>query len=197
MPTTSPSEIARAQQLADAWADLLLGAIGDAEQDDELWDLVTVSDMEPVARGFARSHDLTLLGCGEERCVFAGRDLPALGVLKLPHGWHGDQANVMEALRWRRAGQQERRILAPVMASAPDGKWLIMQYADPVEGVELLQDRLHDWMATKRQAHRAGLTDVHKWNLGLLEDRVVVVDYSHNPSSPPVRVGVLRRRLLR
>jgi hypothetical protein len=63
----------------------------------------------------------------------AGRRLYALGndILKVASHAHGRESNLAEARLWTRASAALSAWLAPVLAAAPDGSWLVMRHAYP------------------------------------------------------------------
>jgi len=89
---------------------------------------------------WAADHDLVRLGSGESRAVFAERDparvgLPPLHVLKLNHGGagHDGTRSSREEIRvWTQAPAWLRPYLVPILDYDPDGRWILMEYAEPL-----------------------------------------------------------------
>lgn len=153
---------------------------------DGSWYEQTASPMSRLRRDAARAwgdeRGLRYLGHGRQRTVFAVSE----GVLKIedPSWMRSNDAtpsNIVEAGVWRDAPSRVRPHLVPVLASAPDGSWLLMEQAMPrtdpqAKGLGMLRD-------THPQADKVlsdcGLEDLHEKNLsndGRVLDYGTIVD---------------------
>jgi hypothetical protein len=78
--------------------------------------------------GLWQDPDVDFLGAGADRCVFRSRVDPSV-VIKVD--LHDGEINLREAAAYRDAGPKTKALLVPVRDVAPDGRWLIMDYAEP------------------------------------------------------------------
>lgn len=118
------------------------------------------------------------LGEGIHRQVFACKLRPEL-VVKIEqqemryfanvieNKFWGDHQNVKEIARW----------LAPCEFLSPDGRLSLMRRTDPVPSNFKLPDKLPGF-----------LTDLKRSNFGLLDGRLVCVDYAFTISNPSMRL---------
>ena len=128
------------------------------------------------------------LGAGVTRRVYDLGDGTVLKVNKNRQSYYGDcasEARAWEELRDDEAGEH----LAPVLAVASDGTWLVMVKAES-DGYRL------DGKA-RRILERAGIDDLHPGNIGKLSDgRLVAIDYALNTNprasvSAPVSISIV------
>lgn len=135
---------------------------------------------DQAAPEFARRTGLEFLGAGNTRAVFA---LDEQRVLKVAFmGDAGNEANLYECERWLTnsadpdLGADARRWLAPVLACASGGEWLVMRRAKPVKRSAL---PAMDWGSDMdRLLKRLGVSDTTgamQW--GNLDGQVVLLDY--------------------
>ena len=94
----------------DAIVAALRGAILLTKQDKKEW---------------AQRHGIEFLGAGMDRTVFGVPE----GALKID--WRGDD-NEREAHVWTHANERLRQSLVPVIATAPDYRWLLMERVSPL-----------------------------------------------------------------
>jgi hypothetical protein len=81
-----------------------------------------------LVMGLWQDPDVGFLGAGADRCVFRSRVDPSV-VIKVD--LHDGEINLREAAAYRDAGPKTKALLVPVRDVAPDGRWLIMDYAEP------------------------------------------------------------------
>jgi hypothetical protein len=81
-----------------------------------------------LVMGLWQDPDVDFLGAGADRCVFRSRVDPSV-VIKVD--LHDGEINLREAAAYRDAGPKTKALLVPVRDIAPDGRWLIMDYAEP------------------------------------------------------------------
>jgi len=107
------------------------------------------------------------IGRGIHRSVHRLRFSPEL-VVKVAHSESGRRANLKEYLIWDIAEcSRHARWLAPVRACSTDGSFLVMDYAHP---------------ASRKDFPRrvpAFLSDLQYDNFGILDGRLVCVDYAN------------------
>ncbi len=115
------------------------------------------------------------LGEGIDREVYECKVRPDL-VVKVEHSDFRRFANVMEARFWADHQHYDKvaRWLAPVEFLSPDGRLLLMRKAE--QGNITFPDQLP-----------AFLTDVKPENFGMLDGRLVCVDYALTIPSPSTR----------
>lgn len=128
---------------------------------------------EPVA-AIARSCDLSLVGRGTTRLAFdadAHVDGGSAVVKVAIPGRGGRRAVERERRTWDAASEAQRELLAPVVASDPDGRWLVAPRCSTGVPVERAH-RFH------RRLARAGLVvrDVTPGDVGRLDGETVLVD---------------------
>lgn len=118
------------------------------------------------------------LGEGIHREVFACKLRPEL-VVKIEMQEMRYFANIMEDKFW--VDHQNAKGIAPWLAPieflSPDGRLLLMRRADPVPSNFKLPDKLP-----------AFLTDVKRSNFGLLDGKLVCVDYAFTIPNPSTRL---------
>jgi hypothetical protein len=143
---------------------------------------VSSSELKHV---FERSAPWPVLGWGNRRVALGAT--PDL-VVKLPYTPTSEGDNRREADPWASAPVAVARHLAPVYAADPDGRWIVMQFAD---GIGCDDEEEDAYRAAFRVVTEAGLEDVSDaiQNWGTYDGRYVVRDYGTGPRSdaPPVR----------
>ncbi len=118
-----------------------------------------------------------LIGSGCHRTVYSCRIDPTL-VVKVESAESRRFANVFEHAFWS-DNQYNKRVaewLAPVHSISPDGRVLLQRRADPVPLGYDLPDKLPGF-----------LTDHKRENFGLLDGRLVSVDYAITILPPSMR----------
>lgn len=118
------------------------------------------------------------IGAGIHREVFECKLRPDL-VVKVENGDYRWFANVFEQSFWDEY-QQDKAValwLAPCEFLSPDGRILLQKRAEPLTSATPLPDKLP-----------AFLGDVKKNNFGLLDGRVVCVDYAIYNMKPSTRM---------
>lgn len=116
-----------------------------------------------------------LLGLGRSRAVIA---LPSEHVLKIHYrdhtmGWMMgyDNANPIEAWAWESADARDAMRLAPVMAVARDGSWLVMERTTPLTAAQ--------FRSRRRSIAMLPTADENvRPNVGWLRGRIVLHDYA-------------------
>ena len=109
------------------------------------------------------------------RTVFRRGDI----VVKFDHIGLDPWKNENEAVNWEeRLPRDALDLFAPIVDRADDYGWVAMQYADtdnvPDEGYrQLLRELIVD--------HNLDMTDPHPDNVGVLDGRVVLIDYNFRP----------------
>ena len=118
------------------------------------------------------------LGEGIHRTVFACKLLPD-AVVKVEKDYFRYFANVFESKFWSDHSDYEAvaKWLAPVMHMSPDGRILLQRRADPVPASYELPDKMP-----------AFLSDFKRENFGLLEGRLVCLDYAMTIPNPSTRL---------
>lgn len=118
------------------------------------------------------------LGEGIHREVFACKLRPEL-VVKIERQEMRYFANVMENNFWayHQSVKEIARWLAPCEFLSPDGRLSLMRRADPVPSKFKLPDKLPTF-----------LTDLKRSNFGLLDGRLVCVDYAFTIPNPSMRL---------
>lgn len=127
--------------------------------------------LPPPAAGYAA------LGMGTERAVFhvPGSDLDPGYVVKVPVLARARKANQREAEIWQQAGPKTRSLLVPVLASAPDGSWLVMPYVDTV----VLAEDANTFCSRSLTGRWLQLgNDCWPPNVGRYQGRLVLLDYT-------------------
>lgn len=117
----------------------------------------------------------TLLGLGRSRAVIA---LPCQYVLKVHYrdhtlGWMQgyDNANLIEAWAWESADERDAPRLAPVVAVAKSGAWLVMERTTPLTAAQ--------FRSRRRSIAMLPTSDENvRPNVGWLRGRVVLHDYA-------------------
>ena len=122
---------------------------------------------------------LELLGTGSDRIVIG---LCPEHVLKIdPYWW---SSSTTEVSVWRHASPELRDLLCPVLQTGEWSKarWILAPRCRPVPAIS--RQRLNQLLTIR------GLAD-HLWpaNLGLLGDRVVVIDYGTQDGTERVHLG--------
>jgi hypothetical protein len=117
------------------------------------------------------------LGRGVSREVFPFGPEHVLKIAHDPSQGH----NGAEAKAWETAPANMRRLLAPVLAVDPAGKWLLMQAATRVgECTQREADRLGNDLGNR-------IGDLHPANIGWLDGRWVAIDYAGGWAAREVR----------
>jgi hypothetical protein len=116
-----------------------------------------------------------LLGAGADRFAVA---LCSDHVLKVDPYWRTATENEVEI--WKGASEKTRALLCPVLASGEEGLygWLVMPRCQAMGEV--------DEKTRVEIAEVLGLGDVSDYNLGLLDGKVVILDYGTYDESGPV-----------
>jgi hypothetical protein len=145
----------------------------------------TIARLEAVAFDLAALHDdpdpvaaarlisdagLAVLGAGRRRVSAAIDDQH---VAKFAWRGEGLADNQVEELIWRRAPQELREVLCPVVIRTFQGA-LVMRRCVPLNS-DTLSDRT--WSPIQRMLARYGIVDTSV-NVGVLEGRLVVYDYA-------------------
>lgn len=120
-------------------------------------------DTEAVSRLFLGEH----LGSGVSRHVYTYRPQPKKFVVKVEYA-DCDFQNVAEWELWCNAKASLKKWLAPCWDISPCGKALLQERAEPCP-THLLPKRVP-----------AVLGDLHKANFGIIEGRVVLMDYGRH-----------------
>jgi hypothetical protein len=124
---------------------------------------------------------LAPIGHGAGRSVF--ELLPGL-VIKLAILPEDRSLNLDELRRYRRLPAEARSLTVPVVDADPRGRWLIMEYADPMPlapGVDLrsrLGARAHRFRRLCRHPDFASL-DLAIYNWGLHDGQVKLLDLAN------------------
>lgn len=107
----------------------------------------------------------------------AGRRLYTLGndTLKVASHAHGRESNLAEARLWATAPASLAAWLAPVIAAAPDGSWLVMGHTFPAGVLAPTAASL-----PAELTHRVGDTAFPS-HWGFIGERPVLVDYAARP----------------
>ncbi len=125
---------------------------------------------------------VNFLGAGVDRCVFRSRVDPSV-VIKVDL-WSGE-TNLREAKAYRDAGPKTKALLVPVRDVAPDGRWLVMDYAEPTRNPDVV-DKVR--VAVRGLGLR--FNDLHGGNIAEGEQ---ILDYGEqvgNLRGSPARMGV-------
>lgn len=121
-----------------------------------------------------------LIGEGVHRRVFECRIRKDL-VVKVEGevGWHRSFANVTEMRFWsdHQFFDKVARWLAPCEYLSPDGLILLQKRVSPIVGLSELPKQLPSF-----------LTDLKPSNFGLLDGRIVCVDYASTIPNPSTRL---------
>lgn len=117
------------------------------------------------------------LGEGAHRVVYECKLRPDL-VVKVENGDFRRFANILEAQFWGDHQHYDKvaRWLAPVEFLSPDGRLLLMRRAEPTGSISL-PDQLP-----------AFITDTKPENFGILDGRLVCIDYALTIPSPATRL---------
>lgn len=109
-----------------------------------------------------------VIGRGVHRTVYDCPLRPDL-VVKVEHKFARFFANVLESRLWTDAEDHApvARWLAPVEFVSPDARLLLMRRADPVPADYRLPDKVPSF-----------LSDVKRDNFGILDGRLVCIDYA-------------------
>lgn len=118
------------------------------------------------------------IGSGQYRDVFKCKIRPDL-VVKVEHQAFRGFANILEQRFWddNQYYNDVSKWLAPCEYLSPDGRILLQAKCDPI--------RLDDKLPEKVPAF---LTDIKRENFGLLEGKIVCVDYAITIPNPSVRM---------
>jgi len=119
-----------------------------------------------------------LIGEGAHRIVYACKLRPDL-VVKVENGTLRFFANVLED-RFYADNRYYKKVadwLAPVEYMSPDGRLLLMKRADPIPDNYSMPARIPAW-----------LTDLKRENFGLIEGRLVCIDYALTIGGPNIRL---------
>lgn len=141
-----------------------------------------------VERWFSRGADARRLGAWGATGGWArlpptdgGRDLlrlPGGDVLKVALHEFGRASNLAEAGRWSAADPRVAPWLAPVVAAAPDGSWLVMRATEPAGAAAPRPASLPPELT----GAVGDLGFPGHW--GFLGDRPVLVEYAAAPCAP-------------
>lgn len=119
--------------------------------------------------------DVTLIGTGVTRKAYRVGDF----VVKVPRDRTAHGFNQVEAKTWEIAPPELKQYLLPVLASDPEGRWLIMPLAEGVSPSE--GDRMCDLLKSEGFGESV-LTDCWYKNVGRWRGRVYVWDYANDIS---------------
>lgn len=123
------------------------------------------TDLDQIVTGFGWAP----LGEGASRIVYGKDEL----ALKLARGKEGAANNLVERETWTRATTDQRKLLMPVLAAAPDGLWLVM----PRGGEKIRYDRFREDWERPALAMDYRCSDVKEEAIREYEGRFVLVDY--------------------
>lgn len=118
------------------------------------------------------------LGTGMHRTVYACKLLPDL-VVKVENADYRYFANVMEMKFWNDHEHYGKvaKWLAPCTHLSPDGRVLLQKRADPLPKDYVMPDSMPVF-----------LTDFKRENYGLLDGRLVCLDYAMTIPNPNIRL---------
>jgi hypothetical protein len=127
--------------------------------------------LDDVLRDWGKEHGLEFLGSGFHRKVFRVPE----GVLKVSTHLQDDRdyGNLSEAKAWEEAPPEIRKHLVPVLGVAPNGSWLLAEYA-PYTGRERTPKEEKRAEAAWRALTRCGVIDLRGSNFA---DDGRVLDY--------------------
>lgn len=133
---------------------------------------------ETEASELAEKHGWAFLGCGIHRCAVKYKKG---GILKLAfNAEEARGANQYEVATYAIAEDKVKEVFTPVVAHSPTFKWLVVPEARTMANDSLSWDKLRD-IGHKIQEHLdsvgANCTDLHRGNLGLLDNKPVIIDF--------------------
>jgi len=169
----NPEDPGRLDALAAEWAAVFED--GDLDWSCE-WEAA-----ERAAPEFTRRTGLEFLGAGNTRAVFA---LDDQRVIKLAfYSSVGTDSNLHECERWfttsadPELGEDARRWLAPVLACASGGEWLVMRRATPASRTVVPDMKWgSDMERILRRLEIQDASGAQQW--GVLDGQAVLVDYA-------------------
>lgn len=116
-----------------------------------------------------------LIGEGVHRKVFTCKIRNDL-VVKVEQSEFREFANVIEMRLWCNSSDAVKAWLAPCEFLSPDARVLLQRKVDPVPEGYVMPEKVP-----------AFLSDLKRENFGILDGRLVCVDYAINLSEPPMR----------
>jgi hypothetical protein len=107
--------------------------------------------------------------------------------IKIAKGERGRRCNRCEAALWKRTTEERRKMLCPIPATIPFGVALMMKRAKPISEEEkdhlISTDGFPDWDYVPPDETAPFEYKASDW--GLLEGRLVALDYSTPALFPP------------
>jgi hypothetical protein len=107
--------------------------------------------------------------------------------IKIAKGERGRRCNRFEAALWKRTTEERRKMLCPILATIPFGVALMMKRAKPISEEEkdhlISTDGFPDWDYVPPDETAPFEYKASDW--GLLEGRLVALDYSTPALFPP------------
>lgn len=125
------------------------------------------------------------LSCGAYRDVFVyaddrfGRD-PLQEVVKIQREPHGKD-NETEWVAWTTAPDSTRELLCPAIDASDSYRWVRFKRAEVPTSIDK-RHRLKDEYRERIRETSLDISDLHKDNIGMIEHRVVALDYGFGVS---------------